>query len=63
MKCTDVIKKIKTKGWFLSRVRGSHYHFKHPVMTGLVTIPFHRRRELNPSTLHSIARSAGIRFL
>ena len=62
MKCTEVIKTIKKRGWFLSRVKGSHYHFKHPVIIGLVTVPFHRNRELHPNTLHSIARSVGISF-
>lgn len=60
MKCTEMIKKVKNRGWFLSRVKGSHYHFKHPVITGLVTVPFHKSKELNIGTLHSIARSAGI---
>lgn len=60
MKCKEAVKKVKEYGWTLNRVKGSHYHFKHPSLKGLITIPYHGSKELSPRVLSSIARSLGI---
>lgn len=62
MKYTELIRMVKKQGWFLSRVKGSHYHFKHPSVEGLITIPFHRSRDISPGVLSSISRSVGVRI-
>ena len=59
MKSRDVIKKLKENGWMLSRIRGSHHHFKHPEKDGVVTVP-HPKTDLPRGTLKSIWKQAGI---
>jgi predicted RNA binding protein YcfA (HicA-like mRNA interferase family) len=36
---TEVIRKLKADGWTLAHTKGSHHHFKHPVKSGIVTVP------------------------
>ncbi|MEX1827626.1 type II toxin-antitoxin system HicA family toxin [Luteibacter sp. CQ10] len=60
MKSMDVIKRLEADGWYLDRVKGSHHHFKHPVKSGLVTVP-HPKSEVPTGTLRSILKQAGLR--
>lgn len=39
MKSREVIKILKSDGWYLYKTKGSHVHFKHPVKSGKVTVP------------------------
>ncbi|WP_253705159.1 type II toxin-antitoxin system HicA family toxin [Endozoicomonas ascidiicola] len=39
MKSSDIIKALESHGWYLVRIRGSHHHFKHQNIPGLVTVP------------------------
>ena len=60
MTSKQVIKKLKTDGWYLARVKGSHHQFKHAVKPGLVTVK-HPDGDIPTRTLHSIERQAGWR--
>ncbi len=61
MKAKEVIKLIEADGWYLSRQKGSHKQFKHPIKKGLVTIAAHKMSdELAKGTLTSILRQAQI---
>lgn len=60
VKIRQIIKMIKTDGWFLARQRGSHRQFKHPTKIGLVTVAGHVSKELAPKTEKSILRQAGL---
>jgi predicted RNA binding protein YcfA (HicA-like mRNA interferase family) len=53
-----VIKKLEQEGWILSRVRGSHHQFKHPIRPGLVTVK-HPDKDIPMGTLRSIQKQAG----
>lgn len=55
-----VIKAIEKDGWYLVRVTGDHHHFKHPVKSGIVTIP-HPRKDIPKGTLNSIWKQAGLK--
>jgi predicted RNA binding protein YcfA (HicA-like mRNA interferase family) len=46
-------------GFFIHRIRGSHYVLKHPDTGRRITIPYHRKT-LAPKTLNSILKQAGI---
>ena len=46
-------------GWYLDRVNGSHYQFKHKSKKGLVTLP-HPRKDLPIKTVESIFKQAGL---
>lgn len=61
MKVREVIKIIEKDGWFLVAVRGSHRQYKHPNKPGRVTIPGHMSDDLNPKTLNSIKKQAGLK--
>lgn len=56
MKPCTIIKALKYKGWYLCRVVGSHHHFKHETIAGLVTVPYHGAEDLKPATLHNIMK-------
>jgi len=61
MKVRDIIKFLEEDGWRLSRTRGSHQQFKHPVKPGLVTIAGKPGDDLAPGTLNSIYKQAGLK--
>lgn len=61
MKSRDVIKALTAAGWHEVRVKGSHHHFKHETLKGLVTVP-HPEADLAKGTLRSIERQSGIKL-
>jgi predicted RNA binding protein YcfA (HicA-like mRNA interferase family) len=62
MKAREVIKLIEEDGWYLSRQKGSHKQYKHPLKKGLVTVAAHKMSdELAPGTLNSIFKQAQIK--
>jgi len=61
MKVRDVIKLIEKDERTLSRQKGSHRQYKHPVKRGLVTIAGHPGDDLGPGTLRSILKQAKIK--
>jgi len=61
MRVRDVIKLIEADGWYLVRTRGSHGQFKHPFKKGLVTVAGKPNLDLNPKTLKSILKQAGLK--
>jgi predicted RNA binding protein YcfA (HicA-like mRNA interferase family) len=61
MKLRDAIKIIHSDGWRLTRTRGSHRQFNHPTKPGTVTIAGHPSVDLDPKTLSSILKQAGLK--
>jgi len=57
----EVIKIIKSDGWYLDETVGSHHHFKHPIKKGKVTVP-HPRKDIFLDTKKSIERQTGLKF-
>jgi predicted RNA binding protein YcfA (HicA-like mRNA interferase family) len=59
MKARDVIKLIEKDGWYLSRQKGSHKQYKHPLKKGLVTVSAHKMSDdVASGTLNSILKQA-----
>ena len=58
MKHRILIKGLKINGWSLKRITGSHYHFKHSTIPGLITVPCHRDDDLHPAIVHNILKMA-----
>ena len=56
----DAEKLIKADGWKLDNVQGSHYHYKHPIKSGKVTIPFHKG-DIPMLVINSIKKQAGLK--
>jgi len=61
MKVRDVIKKLESEGWFISRERGSHRQYKHARKPGLVTFAGKPNDDLAPGTLNSFFKQAGMK--
>ena len=61
MKVRDTLKLLEDDGWYFVRTKGSHRQYKHPVKTGLVTLPGKPSDDLAPGTLNSIFKQAGIK--
>ncbi len=59
MKSADIIKLIRTDGWYLVHVVGSHHQFKHPSKPGKVTVP-HPKKDLPLATARSILKQAAL---
>ncbi len=53
-------KMVQNDGWRHTYTSGSHYHYRHPVKPGKVTIPNHGSKELHPKVIKSIKRQAGL---
>jgi predicted RNA binding protein YcfA (HicA-like mRNA interferase family) len=62
MKVRDIIKRIEKDGWAMLPATGSsHRQYKHPVQPGRVTIAGHRNDDVDPGTLKSILKQAGLK--
>lgn len=58
----EVIKQLKSDGWYVVNVVGSHYQYKHPTKSGRVTVK-HPCKDIPPKTLQSIERQSGLKFV
>jgi predicted RNA binding protein YcfA (HicA-like mRNA interferase family) len=56
----DILRDLQKDGWVYVGTTGSHYHFKHPIKRGKVTLP-HPKKDLHPKTARSIYRQAGLK--
>jgi|ERR1035441_3553656 predicted RNA binding protein YcfA (HicA-like mRNA interferase family) len=61
VKVGDAIKMVESDGWELTRTRGSHRQYHHPVKPGTVTIAGHPSLDLDPKTQSSILKQAGLK--
>jgi predicted RNA binding protein YcfA (HicA-like mRNA interferase family) len=59
MKFNEIEKIVTKDGWFLARVKGSHYHYHHPAKKGTVTIPYHSG-DIPLMVINSILKQAGL---
>jgi len=61
MKVRDVIKTVEADGWVKVRTKGSHRIYKHPTKPGMVVIPGHPGKDMQPGTLDAILKQAGLK--
>ncbi|WP_150286452.1 type II toxin-antitoxin system HicA family toxin [Rhabdaerophilum calidifontis] len=54
----DIIRRLRTEGWKLLRIEGSHHHFGKPGLTLIITVP-HPKKDLPIGTARRIAKIAG----
>ena len=57
----EIIKILKENGWYLARVDGDHYQFKHPTIRSLVTVQ-HPVKDLKIKNIKSIEKQSGLKF-
>lgn len=60
-KVSEVIKMLKTDGWYLAAMKGDHRQFKHPEKKGRVTVNKKPSETLDQEILNSIFKQAGWR--
>ena len=61
MKIRKLIKLIESDGWVFDRQKGDHRQYVHPDKPDLVTISGHPDDEVNPKTLNSVLKQAGLK--
>jgi len=61
MKVRQIIKLIKTDGWFWVRTKGAHRQYHHASKPGTVTVAGKPSQDIPPGTLNSILRQAGLK--
>jgi predicted RNA binding protein YcfA (HicA-like mRNA interferase family) len=59
MKFREMEKILLADGWEFKNVKGSHYHYVHPVKPGKVTVPNHPG-EISPIIVKAILKQAGL---
>jgi predicted RNA binding protein YcfA (HicA-like mRNA interferase family)/transcriptional regulator with XRE-family HTH domain/predicted RNase H-like HicB family nuclease len=57
----EVIGLVKAAGWFLVRTKGSHSHYKHATIPGIVTVP-HPKKDLPLGTIKAIEKQSGVKL-
>ena len=62
MKARDVLRLLKSDGWFEVRTHGSHILLKHATRPGAVTVPMHGAKDIKLPTLISIERQSGLKL-
>ncbi|MDR7068390.1 putative RNA binding protein YcfA (HicA-like mRNA interferase family) [Pseudoxanthomonas japonensis] len=60
-KIRDVLQQLKEAGWHQVGQTGSHRQFKHPRLSGRVTVAGKPGDDVAPGTLASILKQAGIK--
>lgn len=59
VKSADLVREVRTAGWTLDRIRGSHHVFTHPDRDGIVVVP-HPKKDLGRGLVAAIRKQAGI---
>jgi predicted RNA binding protein YcfA (HicA-like mRNA interferase family) len=57
----EIIRRLEDDGWPLVSTKGSHRQFAHKTKKGRVTVPGKLSADLQPGTLKSILRQAGLK--
>ncbi len=55
----DLIKLLKSNGWVLDRISGSHHIMKKDTKT--IVVPIHGKKDIKVGTLNSILKEAGLK--
>ena len=61
MKVRQVLKLLRSDGWYQVPSRGGHRQFKHPTKRGRVTVSGAPSEDMAPGTLNSIFKQAGLK--
>jgi len=61
MKCSEVLKLLKTNGWQVVSQKGSHLKLIHSEIVGTIIFPNHGSKELGKGLEKSILKQAGIK--
>ena len=62
MKSSEIINKLKSDGWILERIRGSHHIFTKEGFLRPVAVP-HPKKDLPIGTVRAIEKQSGVKLL
>ena len=57
----EIIQILRENGWYQVDTVGDHYHFKHPIKKGKVTVT-HPVKDVSKTVLKGIAAVTGLKF-
>ena len=60
MRAREILKLLKSDGWYEVEQRGSHVQLKHPEKPGKVTVPNHGSKDIPTGTAKQIMKQAGL---
>jgi predicted RNA binding protein YcfA (HicA-like mRNA interferase family) len=60
MKVSELVDRLRSDGWVLVRLRGSHRQYRHPVKAGTVTVSGKSSADIPIGTLKSALKQAGL---
>ena len=60
MNVREVLRLLKSDGWYRVKATGGHRQLKHPTKPGRVTVSGKSSHDLPPGTLNSILKQAGL---
>jgi len=60
MTVREILKMLRKDGWYIDHWTGSHRQMEHPTKPGNVTVAGKPKDDINPKTLRSILRQAGL---
>jgi predicted RNA binding protein YcfA (HicA-like mRNA interferase family) len=61
MKVSEALRLLRSEGWSIVAIRGSHRQLKHPTKPGRVTVAGKPGDDLSRGTYHSILKQAGLK--
>lgn len=59
MHSREIVRRLRKDGWYHTSTVGDHWHFKHPVKPGKVTVP-HPTKDMPIKNIKSIERQSGL---
>jgi predicted RNA binding protein YcfA (HicA-like mRNA interferase family) len=60
-KVRDIIRLLRSEGWYEVKSRGGHRQFKHPERPGRVTVSGQLSDDMPPGTWKNVRRQAGLK--
>lgn len=61
MKCSELLRLLKSDGWFAVRQEGSHIMMRHPVKDGRLVVPNHGSKDVKKGLLVALLKMADIK--
>lgn len=56
----QIEKKLLANGWYLVRVCGSHYQYKHPAISKPITVPNHGSKYISIGVVRNLEKVTGL---
>lgn len=61
MKCSELLRILKSDGWYPVSQKGSHIKMRHHEKQGIIIFPNHGSQEIGKGLEHKILKDAGLK--